>query len=312
MHVLLFLIATGGCAAIDERVATYGELSAAIELDSTPFYPQERFQCGPAALTTILEASGTDASIDAVTSLVFIPAREGSLQAEILGATRANERIPYQIDGSLSALIAELEAGRPILVLQNLGVNWRPAWHYAVVIGVDPEADNVVLRSGTEPRRITPTRTFLRTWKRADFWGIVALRPGTLPAIPDRERFLSSLANFERVGHADVAYSSWQAAVDAWPHDTGALFGLASAAFTRGRYAEAETHYRGLLEMRPDNHAARNNLAYALAWQGRPNEALEEIEQILLAVDSDDPFRSDYEDSWSEIAAMLPPEKNIW
>jgi hypothetical protein len=46
-----------------------------------------------------------------------------------------------------------------------------------------------------------------------------------------------------------------------------------------------------------------------MARQGRAIEAIEEIEFILQAVDGDDPFRADYEDSWSKIAAMLPPKE---
>ena len=87
------------------------------------------------------------------------------------------------------------------------------------------------------------------------------------------------------------------------------MFGLANAALALEQYAEAEARYRELLRIRPDTHAARNNLAHALARQGRPREALEEIEAILQSVDGDDPFRDDYEDSWSEIAATLPAKE---
>ena len=311
LAALLIVSVLAGCATIDARLASYGDRAAPIELDATPFHPQERSQCGPAALTTILEASGAPASLPAITDLVYIPGRQGSLQAELLGATRANGRVPYPVDGSLRALIAELEAGRQVLVLQNLGISWKPVWHYAVVIGIDTEAEQVILRSGTEPRRLTPTRVFLRTWQRSGYWGIVALPPGTLPASPHRERYLGALADFESTGQYEAAYPGWRAAAGAWPDDTSALFGLANAAFGRGHYAEAESRYRRLLDIRPDLHAARNNLAYALARQGRPAEALEEVETLLRTVSDDDPFRSDYEDSWSEIAAMLPPKESI-
>jgi tetratricopeptide (TPR) repeat protein len=299
----------GGCAAVDERAANFASLAAPVELTATPFHAQDRFQCGPAALTTILQASGVDISLENVTDRVYLPGRHGSLQAELLATTRASKRIPYRIDPSLDALIAELEAERPVLVLQNLGVSWKPVWHYAVVIGVDPANERVILRSGTEYRRSTPVKVFLRTWARSENWGLVALAPGALPAKPDRARFLRAVADFDSTGRTRSAYASWERAVAAWPEDPGALFGMANAAFTLNEYAVAETHYRRLLDISPASHAARNNLAYAMARQGRAIEAIEEIEFILHAVDSDDPFRPDYEDSWSEIAAMLPPKE---
>jgi tetratricopeptide (TPR) repeat protein len=302
--------AVGGCAAVDERAADFAELIAPVELTSTPFHSQERFQCGPAALTTLLQASDVDVSLESVSDRVYLPGRQGSLQAELLATTRASERIPYRIDPSLKALIAELEAGRPVLVLQNLGVSWKPVWHYAVVIGVDPATERVILRSGTEYRRTTPVKVFLRTWARSDYWGLVALAPGELPANPDRTRFLKAVADFDTKGKTRLAYASWERAVATWPEDPGALFGMANAAFSLHEYGAAETHYRRLLEISPETHAARNNLAYAMARQGRAIEAIEEIEFILQAVASDDPFRTDYEDSWSEIAALLPPKES--
>ena len=74
---------------------------SAIELDDTPFHPQERYQCGPAALTTVLAQSGAGASLEAVVDKVYLPGRQGSLQAELLAATRTEGRLPYVIDASL-------------------------------------------------------------------------------------------------------------------------------------------------------------------------------------------------------------------
>jgi hypothetical protein len=35
--------------------------------------------------------------------------------------------------------VDQLEAGRPVLVLQNLALKLWPQWHYAVVVGYLPE-----------------------------------------------------------------------------------------------------------------------------------------------------------------------------
>jgi tetratricopeptide (TPR) repeat protein len=291
-----------GCAGIDSRIASYGDLSNPVELTGVPFYSQERYQCGPAALTTLLVSSAANTSLEAVTEQVYLPGRQGSLQAELIAATRANERIPYVLDGSLRTLIAELEAGRPVLVLQNLGVSWYPRWHYAVVVGIDPAADRVILRSGTERRRLTPTRTFLRTWKRGDYWALVTLEPGELPATAEKAHYVAAVAGVAATGHTEAAYAGWQAGLARWPEDTNGLFGLASAAYDLERYNEAERLYRQLLRSDPDQHPARNNLAYALLAQGQRDAALAEIERILERIAADDERRSVYEDSYRDIA----------
>src|SRR4051812_21920221 len=51
-----------------------------VELTSVPFFPQEDYQCGPAALATALVHTGTKVSPEALVKQVFVPARQGSLQ----------------------------------------------------------------------------------------------------------------------------------------------------------------------------------------------------------------------------------------
>ena len=60
------------------------EMPAAIELESTPFYPQDDYQCGPAALATLLGAAGRPSSPEALVDEVYIPARRGSLEPEMI------------------------------------------------------------------------------------------------------------------------------------------------------------------------------------------------------------------------------------
>jgi len=276
----LFVLLTG-CASIPPSVRALPETAGAIELDGTPFYPQERFQCGPAALTTLLAASGREMSLDDIVDKVYLPGRQGSLQVELLAATRTEGRLPYVIDGTLEAVWKELEAARPVLVLQNLGVAAIPRWHYAVVVGIDPRRGDVILRSGTDKRRITPVGTFLRTWERSGYWAMVALVPDELPALVDRSRYFDAIVGLEQADRLDTAAIAWQTALRKWPGDPVALFGLANTHLARQQYAAAEAAYRDLLERQPDLPAARNNLALALAGQGEYDAALREISVAL-------------------------------
>ena len=298
---LIAAVGLSGCTSIPDRVADFDAPAARLEIVSAPFYPQRRYQCGPAALLTVLAHSGVDASLGAVTDLTFIPGRKGSLRTELLATARHYDRLPYQIEGTMSALVDELNAGRPVLVLQNLGVSWSPRWHYAAVVGVDADSDHVILRSGTERRRLTKTSTFLRTWQRGERWAIVMLEPGELPANPARAEYFSAVADMEATGRFQSALKAWRAALRRWPGAPAALFGEANAALRLDDYATAEAAYRRLLEQRPAMHAARNNLAYALAGQGRFDEALAEIRRVVERVDRDDPLREEYLSSAREL-----------
>src|SRR5690606_10643372 len=133
------------------------------ELTHVPFFPQEDYQCGPAALATVLAASGVDVTADALTRQVYLPGRRGSLQTELIAATRRHDRLPYRLEGGLPALLAQVDAGHPVVVLQNLGFKRWPRWHYAVVVGYSAADGTLMLRSGTTRRLSMPVWLFQRT-----------------------------------------------------------------------------------------------------------------------------------------------------
>jgi hypothetical protein len=88
-----------GCASnIGNTLAELEQYGESVELTDVPFHPQVTDQCGPAALASILNSSAIPASPEELRSRVYIPEREGSLQLELLGATRHYGRIPYVID----------------------------------------------------------------------------------------------------------------------------------------------------------------------------------------------------------------------
>lgn len=248
-------------------------------------------------------------TLDDIVGQVYLPARQGSLQSELLAATRAAGRVPYVLKPALAALTGELAAGRPVLVLQNLGVSWAPRWHYAVVIGADAERNEMVLRSGTDARRIMRTKVFLRTWQRSGFWAMTALRPGELPAEADRFNYVEAVAGLEQTGHHAEARDAWQAGLSRWPDDTVLLFGLANAEFALGNFVAAETLYQDMLHYDSASLIARNNLAMALAAQGRRQDALEQIDTaLLLAVGS--PLLDELRDTQATILGTAADTSN--
>ncbi len=271
LTLLLLVGALGGCAAqrvlVSEAPSLRG-LDAPVELVDTPFFPQEALQCGPAALATVLGAAGVAADPDMLAREVYTPGLGGSLQLELVAAARTRGVLPVVIAPDADALFAELLAGRPVLVLQNLRLRTWPAWHYAVVIGVDPATERVILRSGTARRLQAPAARFLRSWALAEHWGLVLLEPGELPARPDREHYFDAVAGLEDTGRHAAAARAWQAALLAWPDDAIARFGFATSSYLAGDLAAARAGFAALLEREPDHAAALNNLANLLAQLG--------------------------------------------
>ncbi len=301
LALLLGLLALAGCGSVGVPVASLAP--TAVELEATPFYPQERYQCGPAALATVLTAAGVPVAPEALVDAVYLPGRQGSLQAELVAAARRHGRVPYRLPPTQAALAAELGAGRPVLVLQNLGVRAIPRWHYAVVIGMDPGRDAYLLRSGTERRRVTDRSVFLRTWSRSGNWGLVVLGPGELPAADDPTGYLRALAAVEATGGLVLAQAGYRAALGRWPGNRLARLGLGNVALARGEPEAAAAHYRTLLADHTDDLIALNNLAESLGRAGREEEALQTIERALAAAPEGHALRPALEQTRRSLAA---------
>jgi tetratricopeptide (TPR) repeat protein len=297
--MLVLCLLAAGCA--HNRYDAHIDATRPLELTDTPFFPQEDYQCGPAALATVLSASGLTVSPDELRDQVYLPGRRGSLQIELLAASRRHGRLPYLLDPEWPAIQRELLAGRPVLVLQNLGLPWFPVWHYAVVIGYDPAHHDVILRSGTETRRIVDINRFMRSWAQASYWALVVLAPGQEPVQIDKERYLHAVAALEASGQIAAAERFYQAALVSWPSDPLALFGLANIAVAEKRWAAAEVRYRELLSIAPDHVAARNNLAYLLMKRGCRRAALAGIDAAMTASGLDHPLRSTLEETRRDI-----------
>jgi len=152
-----------------------------------PFFAQEELQCGPAALAMALGWSGLAVTPAELEPQVYTEERQGSLQLSVVAAARRAGRLAVQIHG-LHELAAELAAGNPVIVLQNLGLDWWEVWHYAVAVGYDLDENVVILNSGALERRRVPLATFDRTWRRASEWGLVVTPPDRPPALRDPER----------------------------------------------------------------------------------------------------------------------------
>jgi hypothetical protein len=152
----------------------------------------------------LLSWSGDPTQPDELVSQVYTEGRLGSLQLSIVASARRHGRLAVRIDG-VRELAAELAAGNPVLVLQNLGLGWYPVWHYAVAIGYDTTNAEIVLHTGTRAARAVPMRLFERTWARSDYWGLVVTAPDRLPALSDETRLRAAIAGLERSGRAAEA-----------------------------------------------------------------------------------------------------------
>lgn len=265
-----------GCAVQTQALLAQPEpdLPAYAELVATPFFAQERYQCGPAALAMVLQAAGIKASPEQLQPEVYLPAREGSLQVEMLTSARRHGTLAVPIAPNLRALLNEVAAGHPVVILQNLGLSWLPRWHYAVVIGFDLNRREVMLRSGLTERQILPMRTFEHTWARSQYWAMVALAPGTLPVSATEAIVTAGLVALEKFTTPQQAQRGYQAGLTRWPDSLTLQLGLGNSAYAAGQPKRAATAFRDATQKHADSVTAFNNLASVLSEMGQHGEAL--------------------------------------
>jgi tetratricopeptide (TPR) repeat protein len=270
MPLLLATLSLAGCAINPPLDLSKITAADALQLPGVPFYPQTEYECGPAALAGLLGAAGVDTTPQSLSAQVYLPGRQGSLQVELVSATRRAGRIPYMVDARPQALVAELEEGRPVLVLQNMQTRDFPIWHYAVLVGLDTRTNRVYLNSAAEQAMPLAAPEFLRTWDWGGRWALVALRPGELPAGVDMARYISAVASFEQVAGYAAAVPAWQRALQQWPQDAMPYLALGNAAHASGNLQEAADYYHRGLHFNKEQSALTNNLAVVLGEAGCP------------------------------------------
>ena len=243
------------------------------KLNAVPFYPQKAYQCGPASLAMVLSWSGLQIGPDELTPQVYTPSLKGSLQPAMIAATRRQGKVAYPIKGA-QALLREIAAGHPVVVLQNLGLSWLPVWHYAVVIGYDVDAEVVILHSGVTSRKKASFKTFENTWARGDHWGLLVLPPDRLPATAEEKAWISAVVGLEKARQWTAAVKGYQTALHRWPQSFSAHIGLGNSYYATGDLTSAAVVLLGATARFPQEGVAFNNLAQVLWEQGKTQEAL--------------------------------------
>ena len=284
--VFVFAVSLSGCALLFPQAEVLREswpsdLPLRVELGEVPFFPQKDYQCGPAALATTLANFKINVTAEDLVDKVYLPAREGSLQIEMLAAPRRYGMVSYQLSPRFDDLLREVAAGIPVIVLQDYGVWPVSIWHYAVVAGYDYPKGELVLRSGEKQRLSMPFAVLEYTWKESDYWAMVTVPPDIIPATATEARYLAAVVAMERVADARAARKAYQTFLRRWPDNVTAEIGLANSHYAQGELKEAEAVLRRATGRQPDSVIALNNLAQTLSDQQRHNEALALIERAV-------------------------------
>jgi len=268
------------------------DIPSTIELTSVPFYPQLDYLCGPAALATVINQVAQLTTPDQLLPLVYIPGLKGSLQIELMAATKHYGLLAVQLDGHLESILREVAHGNPVLVMQNLGLESYPFWHYAVVVGYDLKSEQIILRSGEIQRLVRPFSVFERTWERAAYWSMVVVPPDKIPATATEDKYISAAIAFESSGLHQSVLSAYKSGIQRWPGSFVLQMGLGNAYHALQDYKLAEKAFRTAIDLNPLRAEAWNNIAFALIKQGKKHQAIEAVDQAINLQPDDIEYKS--------------------
>ncbi len=279
--VALLLLLTG-CASQHYRAIQDhpGDLSSQARIEDVPFYPQEKFYCGPAALAMMLNWAEFTTTQEKVAEQVYTPGRKGTLPTDLLSGARRHGALAVEV-ASLRDMLGEIAAGNPVLVFQNLGLPLWPQWHFAVAFEYDLSNNTIVLHSGTEERHEININAFEKTWARADYWAITVTPPDQLPVHASVSATLDAASGLERAGQLTAAYEGYQAIGQRWPDNITAHIGLGNTLYSQGNYSGAADSYKAALQIDPEYAPAWNNLAYSLLEAGEYDVAIAAARQAI-------------------------------
>lgn len=287
--LLSFLLSLTGCQTPPQTkllLTSPPAIAGQHVVAGVPFYPQQEFFCGPTTLAEVANFYGFNKSPDEIAPATFTPGLEGTLQIEMAAATRQLGMLAYQQRGTMSQLLSLVADNIPVIVLQNNSISWLPQWHYAVVVGYDIDAKEMILHTGvTEAHRLN-FATFERTWQRADYWLLAMLPPDKSSAQLDPFVYTKACQDLINTNQTAAGIAALITATKQWPDYWLPYFLLGNHYFSSKPLVAANWFKQGLPHARRQV-AYLNNYAVLLSGLGCHQQAQALIEQALQLAPGD-------------------------
>jgi len=143
-----------------------------VVIPGVPFLPQEEETCGPSALAMMLRFLGEKADTAEIAGETQTAGLRGTLITDLAAAARRRGVDAEVVALDPAGLRAEIDAGRPAILLVDLGV-WvwsRP--HYLLVYGYGPRG--YVAHSGRTAGQEVPASDLAVRWAKMGHLAIVA------------------------------------------------------------------------------------------------------------------------------------------
>lgn len=267
-----------GCAATFARGVNPPQVLESREsvyLEKVPAVAQKAYQCGPAALESVIRYWGGSADADAIGEELYTPGTRGVLNFSLAQyAKKAGLWSEIHEEPGEAGLKSRLRAGVPSIVMLDAGTLWARAYHFVVLKGFDDRQEIFYANTGAAETQAIGYAEFERRWKKAGFWSLVAVPPEKVDWELSETQSVEMAMMLEAAGNMSGAEQWLESALKKNPGSVPARFNLANIFLKTNRAPQAQGFYRELLKADPGRTEISNNLAWAYYEEGLYPEAL--------------------------------------
>lgn len=134
-----------------------------------PFFPQDEYMCGPAALASVIGYWGKGEGMEKVAKEVYEEKLKGTLPLDLFLYAKDKGFDAVYYKGSLADLKEKIEAGFPLILFLNLGYESYPVGHYIVAVGYSERSKAVMAHSGMNKEEVFTYDRLLNAWEKTGF-----------------------------------------------------------------------------------------------------------------------------------------------
>lgn len=167
VFLIILVILLGGCAGLE----TQGQKERGDVMLSTPFFPQDAYQCGPVSLAEVFNFWGVKVTPREIAGDIFKDRLNGTLSMDMLLYTRRAGFRALAYNGSTEDIRDKVKKGYPLIVLVDFGFYIVEKNHFMVIVGYNN--NGVFAHSGKEKEKFFSYSKLQRIWKKTGYWTLL-------------------------------------------------------------------------------------------------------------------------------------------
>jgi len=138
------------------------EIKPRTVIPDVPFFKQDKYECGPAALACVYNFLGVKQDTEEISKRIYSREQKGSLNLQLLIDAREQGLTATMYSGSFEKVRDAVDSQTPLILMISEGGD---SLHYVVVVGYEGhDLSTIVVHDGYEPFKKYSRETLEEKW----------------------------------------------------------------------------------------------------------------------------------------------------